>query len=87
MVMGMPGPAAEGVDRLPLLERPGRAQLGLALLAAAEDPVVERPVRPGQDVDLPELAVGLGVEVGEDHQVDRDQRLRRAWPRDRAGWA
>ena len=77
------GVAAEGDDRLALGQRPGGAELALALLAPAEDAVVERLVGTGQDLDLAEAAVGLGVERGGDHVVDRRQRTRRGSSRTR----
>ena len=70
----MPAPPPKASIVLPSAQRSGRSKLGLAVLAAAEDAVVERAVGPGQDLDLSEPAVGLGVESGRHHQVDRDQR-------------
>src|SRR5271157_3984296 len=70
---GHVGPAAEGIDRLAGSDRARRADFGLAVLATAEDPVIERAIRPGQDLDLAESAVGLGIDHGRNHQVDRDE--------------
>ena len=63
---------------LPFLSGPDRADLArAALLAPAEDAVVERPVGRPEDLDQPEPAVGLGVEDRGEVVVDRDQRLLR----------
>ena len=77
MVMGMLAPPPKAIRVLPPLEGAGGAELGLALFAAAEDTVVKSSVGAGEHLDLAHPTVGLGIEVGQDHQVDRDQGLGR----------
>ena len=68
MVIGMFAPPPKATIGLPTASGPGGAELGLAVLAPAEDPVIERAIRPGQDLDLAEPAVGLGIEHGRNHK-------------------
>ncbi len=60
------GVAAEGDDRLASRDRPGGSQLGPALLAPAVDAIVQALIAAraiqGEDVDLAEAAVDLGVD-------------------------
>ncbi len=67
----LPPKAATG---LPFSTEPRGAKLAHStLLAPAEDTVVERLVGRGEDFDLAEPAVDLGVDRGRDHVMNRGQ--------------